>query len=86
MSFNVIQKIKQALEPKAVVLMYHRVAYVAVDPWQLAVQPDYFEAQLQVITKSYHVLPVQELITALQRKSLKHHTSASHSTTAIPTT
>jgi peptidoglycan/xylan/chitin deacetylase (PgdA/CDA1 family) len=74
MSFNVIQKIKQALEPKAVVLMYHRVADVAVDPWQLAVQPDYFEAQLQVITKNYHVLPVQELITALQKKSLKHHT------------
>jgi peptidoglycan/xylan/chitin deacetylase (PgdA/CDA1 family) len=74
MSFNVIQKIKQALEPKATVLMYHRVADIAVDPWQLAVRPEYFEAQLQVLTKSYHVLPVPELVAALQKKTLKHHT------------
>jgi peptidoglycan/xylan/chitin deacetylase (PgdA/CDA1 family) len=74
MSFNVIQKIRQALEPKAAVLMYHRIVDLSVDPWQLAVQPHYFEEQLQVITKSYNVVPVPELITALQKKTLKHRT------------
>jgi peptidoglycan/xylan/chitin deacetylase (PgdA/CDA1 family) len=52
--------------------MYHRVARLQTDPWQLAVNPENFEQQLQVLKKRFHVVPVNELIQQLQRGSIKH--------------
>jgi peptidoglycan/xylan/chitin deacetylase (PgdA/CDA1 family) len=37
--------------PAAVILMYHRVAEVAVDPWGLCVSPVHFATQLEAITQ-----------------------------------
>lgn len=51
-------------------LMYHRVAAVPVDPWQMAVSPEHFEEQLQVLEKNYRVITVQELISQLHEGSL----------------
>lgn len=55
---------------KALVLMYHRIADVAVDPWQLAVSPRNFEEQIQRLTKNFNVIPVLELIKNLQQRKL----------------
>lgn len=48
------------------ILMYHRVADVALDPWKLAVHPDNFAAQMRVLAKERQPVSldwmVQELI------------------------
>jgi len=55
---------------KAIVLMYHRVADAAVDPWNLAVSPQYFNEQIAQLAKNFTVVPVPELIKNLQQKKL----------------
>src|SRR5215217_5366262 len=65
-----LHKVRQYFEHKALVLMYHRVANVGVDPWQLAVSPKHFEEQVEQLTKHFHVIPVSELVQSLQQKSL----------------
>lgn len=57
-----LHRIRKLLDKKAVVLMYHRIVQVDTDPWQLAVSPANFEEQLQVLRKSYQVIPLQDLI------------------------
>lgn len=41
--------------------MYHRIAESDVDPWQLSVQPQLFEQQLQIIKKNWNVISLEEL-------------------------
>lgn len=65
-----LHTIRHLFEHRAAVLMYHRVADVAVDPWELAVSPKNFEEQIQLLTKNFHVIPVPELLTNLQQKKL----------------
>ena len=40
--------------PVPVILMYHRVAEPAVDPWGLAVSPRCFDAQMEVLADRPH--------------------------------
>lgn len=68
-----LRRLKRRYEHKAVVLMYHRVARLETDPWQLAVDPVNFEQQLRVLKKKFHVVSVNELIRQLQRGSFKHN-------------
>ncbi len=49
-------------EPKAIVLMYHRVCHVKTDPWQLAVSPNNFETQIKELKKNFNVLPLSDLV------------------------
>lgn len=65
-----VRRFKQNFQRKAVVLMYHRVANLSLDPWQLAVQPDRFERQLKLLQKKYHVISLTELVTQLADHSL----------------
>jgi peptidoglycan/xylan/chitin deacetylase (PgdA/CDA1 family) len=41
----------QRVRPQGLILLYHRVATVDVDPWQLCVCPEYFEEHLAVLKK-----------------------------------
>ena len=36
---------------RPLILMYHRVARLAHDPWDLAVTPDRFAEQIEVLTR-----------------------------------
>lgn len=47
-------RLKRRFVPTGVILMYHRVADVASDPWELTVSPAAFEQQLQML-KSHGV-------------------------------
>ncbi|MCW1382705.1 polysaccharide deacetylase family protein [Novosphingobium sp. KCTC 2891] len=47
-----------------IVLMYHRVADLAEDTWNLAVSPKNFAAQIAALTKVRKVVPISELLTA----------------------
>ncbi len=50
--------------------MYHRVNDLLFDPFELAVSPDNFDQQLQVLKTNYKVVPVNELVDRLQKKML----------------
>ena len=51
---------------KSAVLMYHRIADVSSDPWELAVSPSNFEEQLKVLRK-YNVVTIDELNERLSK-------------------
>lgn len=69
-----VRRLKHLFEPKAIVLMYHRVADLPADPWQLAVQPAHFEQQLKVLCKKFKVIPLQELVNKLNSRSVEANT------------
>ncbi|HZG23378.1 MAG TPA: polysaccharide deacetylase family protein [Chitinophagaceae bacterium] len=68
-----LQQIRYFFEHRAIVLMYHRIAEVGIDPWQLAVTPQNFEQQLQVLRKTNLVIPVTELADRLTARSFPHN-------------
>jgi peptidoglycan/xylan/chitin deacetylase (PgdA/CDA1 family) len=53
------------LSPPALVLMYHRVAVVAQDPWQLAVTPSHFAEHLEVLRRYGRPLALRDLTRML---------------------
>lgn len=62
------QYLKRFLKPScAVVLMYHRVADPEADPWQLAVSPANFEAQLRWLKSKYTLVTPQDLAVQIGR-------------------
>lgn len=50
--------------------MYHRIAGLSCDPWQLAVSPACFDQQLRVIRQHWHPLPLHQLAQALTNGAL----------------
>ncbi|MFZ3234576.1 MAG: polysaccharide deacetylase family protein [Stellaceae bacterium] len=50
-----------------VILMYHRVARVAHDPWQLAVWPERFAEQIEALVQQRRVVPLRWLAAELAR-------------------
>lgn len=56
--------------PQPVILMYHRIAAPAVDPWGLAVHPDRFAAQLAWLSAKRTPLSMPEFVRRLQLGSL----------------
>jgi peptidoglycan/xylan/chitin deacetylase (PgdA/CDA1 family) len=55
---------------KILVLMYHRIADIDRDPWQLAVTPEHFEQSLTLLQKKFNVITVSELVEQLNNKSI----------------
>jgi len=45
-----------------VILMYHRVADVAIDPWGLAVSPENFAAQMQALKRARKPVPLDFMV------------------------
>jgi peptidoglycan/xylan/chitin deacetylase (PgdA/CDA1 family) len=52
-----------------VILMYHRVADILIDPWGLAVHPERFEEQIDVLTRARRVVHLHNLFEAEQSRS-----------------
>jgi peptidoglycan/xylan/chitin deacetylase (PgdA/CDA1 family) len=52
---------------RPIILMYHRVARVAHDPWQLAVWPDRFAEQIEALVQLRRVVPLRWLSAELAR-------------------
>ena len=51
-----------AAAPGPIILMYHRIAEVRRDPWDLAVSPARFAEQAEVLRRARRVLPMDRLI------------------------
>ena len=54
--------------------MYHRIDHLTFDPWHLAVTPDNFDEQLQVLKKKYDVIPLAELPNRIKQNRLLSNT------------
>jgi peptidoglycan/xylan/chitin deacetylase (PgdA/CDA1 family) len=56
--------------------MYHRVAAVRVDPWELAVHPEGFAAQLAVLQATRQPLAMSEFVERARRRTLPRNAVA----------
>jgi peptidoglycan/xylan/chitin deacetylase (PgdA/CDA1 family) len=61
-----IRYINNLIFHDAIILMYHRVADVKSDPWSLAVKPQHFEEQMEVLCKYSNLVSLQQLRKNLQ--------------------
>lgn len=57
--------------PKAVVLVYHRVAHLASDPLFLAVRPETFESHVRALKERFEIVSAQELNSRVKNHALK---------------
>jgi peptidoglycan/xylan/chitin deacetylase (PgdA/CDA1 family) len=60
---RIVRRILRHRRP--IILMYHRVARLAHDPWRLAVSPEHFAAQIECLARARRVVPLSTLAQAL---------------------
>lgn len=58
------------LRRQPAILMYHRVARMAYDPWGLAVDPEHFEEQIAYLKEHRTAMSMDELVQRLRSKTL----------------
>jgi len=63
-------------EARPVILMYHRVARPAHDPWGLSVSPERFAAQMAWLAARRDVLPMADFVERLQQGTLPRRAAA----------
>lgn len=71
---NLCQRVKRVIrtfQRSSLVLMYHRIASPSTDPWELAVSPENFEQQLQILKETGMVVPVSYLTEQLYSKRMQ---------------
>ena len=61
---------------RPLILMYHRVADLANDPWSLAVSPDRFATHLEILRANRSVVPLSWLVTRLEQGRSARHSVA----------
>jgi peptidoglycan/xylan/chitin deacetylase (PgdA/CDA1 family) len=71
-----VQRARRHFEPKALVLMYHRIAEPDTDIWNLAVSPRHFEQHLRVLQQAGTVVPAPELAERLRTRTLRRRSIA----------
>lgn len=59
------QRLLNRLAPGPRILLYHRVEQLSADPQLLAVKPENFFEQLELLRKHFTVLPLGELVSAV---------------------
>lgn len=52
-----------------VILLYHRIAGVDIDPWAIAVRPDHFAEHLDVIRRMGSAMTLDDMINATQERT-----------------
>lgn len=67
---KVQRAVRSYVEPKALVLMYHRVAELQSDIWDLAVAPVNFEQHLKILKQTKKVISADELVERLKNQTL----------------
>ena len=59
-----VERLKQRWQPRALILVYHRVAELTADPWSLAVTPHHFAEHLAILRSDTSPLTLTELVRA----------------------
>lgn len=67
---KIIYTVRRRFKPGAVILMYHRVANLPRDPFQLAVAPDRFAQHLEYISRAFQPMHLTNLVQALEKGPL----------------
>ncbi len=67
-----VRRLRKLFVPKGLILMYHRVAEVDLDPWSLCVTPHHFAEHLEVLQKYYQPLGLKQLAQAHQQGNIPH--------------
>ena len=62
-----VRRRRRQQEPHGVVLMYHRVASVAADPWHLCVTQANFESQVRALRGAFDLVPLSQLRDQLRQ-------------------
>lgn len=73
---RMLHPLKRRFKPAAVVLMYHRIADIPIDPRRTAVSLGNFEQHLEYVRETCHPLHLLELVEGLQRHSVPHRAVA----------
>lgn len=63
-------KIQNRISPGSVILLYHRIAELPVDPLMLSVTPAHFEEHLQVLSGLTKPLSLRHLVRSLKSKEV----------------
>jgi peptidoglycan/xylan/chitin deacetylase (PgdA/CDA1 family) len=61
---------------RPLILVYHRVARLEHDPWQLAVAPDRFAEQIEVLTRERQIVPLRRLAAEVARGRMPRRLAA----------
>jgi peptidoglycan/xylan/chitin deacetylase (PgdA/CDA1 family) len=61
------RRLRREQEAHGVVLMYHRVARVDDDPWELCVRPEHFESQIRLLREHADIVPLVKLRGQLRK-------------------
>jgi peptidoglycan/xylan/chitin deacetylase (PgdA/CDA1 family) len=69
-TLNAARRLVAARLRGAVVLLYHRVTELELDPQLLAVRPERFRAQMELVSTEYTPLPLGELLRAASANQL----------------
>lgn len=56
--------------PRALVLVYHRVAEQRLDPWRLTIDPEIFAGQMAMLARDWSPLSLAELVAGFERRRL----------------
>jgi peptidoglycan/xylan/chitin deacetylase (PgdA/CDA1 family) len=67
------RRISGAGEKRALILMYHQVCEKKADPWQLAVHPEMFQKQLDLLKKKFSLVSLEELVQCLKAGKLRRN-------------
>lgn len=65
-----LRKALKRFASRGLVLLYHRVADEAMDPWGLCVHPDRFAEQMEVLRVYYRPMPLRTMVEHLHSASL----------------
>lgn len=58
------------LRPRGLVLLYHRVVTIESDPQWLAVAPERFSAQMEILAREFRPMPLREMLEAARKGRL----------------
>lgn len=72
LSSNALLRVK----PRAVILLYHRIADIRFDPNLIHVTPEHFAEHLFHLKKYYHLISLKDLVSDLAKNRVTHRTVA----------
>jgi peptidoglycan/xylan/chitin deacetylase (PgdA/CDA1 family) len=73
---NFLNLFRRHKKDKCVVLMYHHIAALRSDVWDIAVSPENFDTQLAVLKKLGNVISLGQMVAMLQNNTLPHDSVA----------
>jgi peptidoglycan/xylan/chitin deacetylase (PgdA/CDA1 family) len=71
-----IHQLRKKMANKAIILMYHRVNELELDPWSLAVSPKHFAEHLEVIREYTNPISLKDLAKAHRNGNIQNRSIA----------